>query len=73
MIIAFDTGGLKEQLDEGNIGLYCKTGNVDSLIGRLVYVVENQEIIFSSERQKLERYLSTLEWNAVTKKLMEEI
>lgn len=73
VVIASDTGGLKEQLDEGNIGLYCQPGDVDSLIDRMVYVVENQEAIFSSERQKMERYLSTLEWNAVTKKLMEEI
>ncbi|MBP3883865.1 MAG: glycosyltransferase, partial [Olsenella sp.] len=34
-VIASDTGGLREQLDGGNVGLFCEPGNTESLFTRM--------------------------------------
>lgn len=72
VIIASDTGGLKEQLDDGKIGLYCKPGDVDSLVEQMEKVITNSNI-FTVENEKMKKYLDNLEWNKVTKKILEEL
>lgn len=72
VIIASDTGGLKEQLDDGKIGLYCEPGNVDSLVEQMEKVITDSEI-FTIENEKMKRYLDSLEWDKVTKKMLDEI
>lgn len=72
LIIASDTGGLKEQLDNGNIGIYCKPGDVDSLYDAMKRVVDNNDI-FESEKLKMKNYIHNLEWENVTQKLMNDI
>ena len=72
VIIASNTGGLKEQLNDGKIGLYCEPGDVDSLVDQMEKVITTSEI-FATENEKMKKYLDNLEWDKVTKKMLNEI
>lgn len=65
-IIASDTGGLKEQLDNGNIGLFCKPNDIQSLYSQMQKAISDP-LFFKIEREKSEKYLERIEWNNVTK------
>lgn len=69
-IIASDTGGLREQLDNGAIGLFCKAGDADSLMVQMEYIMNTPDH-FIIERDKMENYLQCLEWNVVTKQIIQ--
>lgn len=65
-IIASDTGGLKEQLNNGQIGLFCKANDVDSLFKQMETIL-NKRDIFKSEHKKSQIFLKSIEWKNVTK------
>lgn len=69
-IIASDTGGLKEQLNDGRIGLFCKAGDVNSLAIQMEYVLNNPNH-FEKERNKMKEYLQCLDWSVVTKNIIQ--
>ena len=69
-IIASDTGGLKEQLNDGRIGLFCKAGDVNSLAIQMKYVLNNPNH-FKIERNKMKEYLQCLDWSVVTKNIIQ--
>lgn len=71
-IIASDSGGLKEQLDDGRIGLYVKPGDVDMLYQTMQNVLGNGKWLLL-EREKMKQYLKELSWNIVTKKLLNSL
>lgn len=68
-IIASDTGGLKEQLNDGKIGFFCYPNNVDSLKERMQFIVEHPEII-KKEKCKIKAYLEELNWDVITRSLL---
>mgnify|MGYP000011883856 FL=1 len=69
-IIASDTGGLKEQMDNGNFGLFCKPGNSDSLMKQMEYILKHPDF-FGQEREKMSTYLQNLNWDIVTQKIIQ--
>lgn len=69
-IIASDTGGLKEQLNDGRIGLFCKAGDVNSLVIQMAYILNNPNH-FEMERKKMKEYLQCLDWSVVTKNIIQ--
>ena len=71
-IIASDSGGLREQLDDGKIGLFVKPGSVSSLTDKMKQVIENPNIL--DEQIALEvAFKNELGWNSITKKLLDDI
>ena len=68
-IIASDTGGLREQLDEGHLGLLCKANNVDSLCNAMNEICNN-ESLRNSYKTLMTQHLEHLNWNNVTKVLL---
>lgn len=68
-IIASDTGGLREQLDDGKIGLFAEAGNVDDLYHKMLYIVENRDEM-KQQREKMRTFLKSLEWSSVVKTLL---
>lgn len=71
-IIASDSGGLREQLDDGKIGLFVKPGSVISLTEKMIDVIQNPYII--EEQQALERvFKKELSWDSIATKLVKEI
>lgn len=68
-IIASDTGGLKEQLNDGEIGFFCYPNNVNSLKQRMQFIVEHPDVI-EKEKCKIQTYLEQLNWNVITRTLL---
>lgn len=68
-IIATNVGGLKEQLDDGQIGLLCEAGNKEDLAQKMLYIIHN-----TNERKKQEKlmrsYLHTLDRDVIAKQLL---
>ena len=71
-VIASDSGGLKEQLDDGNIGLFVIPGDVDSLTNKMREFVENIQQIDAQKRLERE-FKHELLWDNITMKLLSEI
>lgn len=59
-VIASNTDALREQLDDGNIGLFFEPGNADELAERMIEVIgdssirESQAILMRALREKLD-------------------
>lgn len=68
-IIASDTGGLKEQLDNGNIGYFCIANDSNSLKEKMELFINNPQIILQ-EKTKASNYLQKLNWNIVTRNIL---
>ena len=68
-IIASDTGGLKEQLNNGNIGFFCEANNADALEKQMEKCINHKEII-EEEKNKMKIFLRTLDWNIVTRNIL---
>lgn len=71
-IIATDTGGLKEQLDEGKIGIFCKPNDAHDLAEKMIYMVERPEE-FERQRKLMGDYLHTLDSEVIAETLIKEI
>ena len=53
LILASDTGGIPEIIEDGENGLLFRSNNVDSLVERLTYVYENKGVeIIDKEKMK---------------------
>lgn len=68
-IIASDTGGLKEQLFNGDIGYFCKPNDVYSLKEKMEFIIQNPDII-SKEKNKIDSNLEKLNWDKITLPLL---
>lgn len=71
-IIASDSGGLKEQLDEGRIGAYFTPGDIEGLYQKMKEIAGNEKWR-SQEQNKMQKYLCELQWDVVTKKLLDSL
>lgn len=71
-VIASDSGGLKEQMDDGKIGAYVAAGDVEALYHMMKKVAGNYDWR-DAERKKMEKYLQELQWEVVTKKLLDSL
>lgn len=68
-IIASDTGGLKEQLFNGEIGYFCKPNDVYSLKEKMEFIIKNPDVI-SKEKSKIDINLESLNWDKITLPLL---
>ncbi len=68
-VIASDTGGLKEQLDDGALGIYCVPGDETDLTEKMLSVCRNASGLIR-EAQKMTEYAKTLDWDYATHKLL---
>ena len=73
IIIASNTGGLKEQLADGTIGIFCEPGNESDLFEKMRYVVDNYNDLAKIEKTKMRKHLQSIEWKNVTGKLIKEL
>ena len=71
-ILATDTGGLKEQLDDGKIGLMCKPNDPIAFANLMDKIIENTDE-FAKQKQLMEEYLPSLNSDKIAKLLLEEI
>ena len=71
-IIASDTGGLREQLDDGRIGLFVKPRDVEQL-SEIMKTFVTDPSMMCLQKKNMEKYKPQLEWKNITKKLLEDI
>ena len=71
-IIASDTGGLKEQLFNGELGSFFKTGDSDELSELLVKYATSPELI-ESEKATIKEYVRRLDWKNIVTELIENL
>jgi len=68
-IIASETGGLREQMNNGAFGLYCKPNDINALYQIMDYCVDHPNDL-NMERKKMAEYLQSIDWDKVTAKLI---
>ena len=71
-IIASDTGGLKEQLDDGRIGLLFECNNANSLAERMFEIIDNSDE-YNMQQRLMRAYRETLNWDNLSKELLKKI
>lgn len=71
-VIASNTGGLKEQLFDGKVGLLVKAGDTDDLATAMQRFL-NEDGLYNKQVELMEEYRKDLGWNKITGKLMEEV
>ncbi len=71
-VIASDTGGLKEQLNNGNFGYFCRPGDVDDLFEKMSLLYRDKERL-EVEREKMRAFKSELRWSCLLEKLTNEL
>ena len=68
-IIASNTGGLKEQLNVGDIGILFETGNADELAQKMLFLINNEDE-WRHQRKLMMEYRDKLNWNRLAEDLI---
>lgn len=71
-VIASDTGGLKEQLNDGKIGLLFECGNVEDLVVKMMQIIDDKEEYFRQQRM-MKEYREALKWDILAQNLLKQI
>lgn len=71
-VIASDTGGLREQLASGNVGVFFETGNVNQLFICMKKFSSDRQYL-KSEVKKMIGYSFQYDWNKATKDLLVDL
>ena len=70
-VIASDTGGLKEQLFEGEIGTFFRPGDYQELAERMYEYVSNKTM-FLEQKLRIEQHADQLDWKEIVAQLVKE-
>jgi starch synthase len=68
-VVATRTGGIPELVDDGETGLLVSFGNPEELAGRLISLLEDEEIMTSMGRKGRERVEKMFTWHAVAERI----
>lgn len=71
-IIATDTGGLREQLNSGKFGFFCKPGDIDSLFQKM-NLLYNDKTLMDIERKKMHEFKPYIQWDCLLDDLARDI
>jgi len=71
-IIASNTGGLKEQMMDGEFGLLVETGNVEDLYLKMKEIMSNKSL-YTEQQNKMKNAIAELEWDVVIKRVLDVI
>ena len=70
-VIASKTGGLFEQLFDGEVGLFFNPKDAKSLYNLMIKFIEDKEI-WATQAKKMNEYNYRFEWREVTKELLDQ-
>lgn len=70
-IISSDTEGLKEQLDNGNVGMFFETGNSNDLMKKMLLMMDKRKM--HEQKEQLKKLLNKLNWNVIVEHLITQI
>ena len=71
-VIASDTGGLREQLNDGKIGILFECGNVDDLVNKMNNIIDDHEE-YLRQQDLMKEYRETLNWEKLADNLLKQI
>ncbi len=71
-IIASDAGALKEQLDEGRVGVFFPGEDMDSLVNCMNRFI-NDHTLYYSEKEKMKKYKLSLDWDLIIQNLVNDL
>lgn len=71
-VVSSDVGGLKEQLDNGNIGILYTDNSAANLADALLKIIKNEKE-FEIQRQKMFAYRETLNWSNIAKRMLDSM
>lgn len=71
-ILATNTGGLMEQLYDGELGMFCEPKNAIDLAAKMESVISNPELMVEQKNLMSDK-LKDLDWTNIIRKLMKEI
>ena len=71
-VIASETGGLKEQLDDGKTGIFTKPGDIEDLKDAILKISCDSSI-YRKQQQGINNMKSTIEWSSICNRLINEI
>lgn len=69
-VIASNTGGLMEQLDDGNIGLLFENKDISDLISKMEMFITNNEV-YVEEQKKITDFLPKIGWDAIAERILD--
>lgn len=72
-IIASNTGGLWEQLEDGSIGLFFQAGNAKDLEGLMERFVTDDGTLYLEQREKMLALKQSLSWDNIVADLLKKI
>lgn len=71
-VIASDTGGLKEQLNHGKIGIFCTAGDSISLCNAMEKFISNKEE-YTFQKELIKEFLENIDRKTIAKELVHAI
>lgn len=71
-VVASNQGGLREQLDDGRLGLLYDNNDPKELASMILKLM-NEEKCYQIEREKMLQYSSNLGWDNVAKQLLDNL
>lgn len=71
-VVATSTGGLIEQLDNGNLGVFAKPGDEDSLACAILKYIRDKDFL-KQQKIKMNEFKDESQWSQITKKLLSDI
>lgn len=70
VVIASNTDALKEQLDDGNIGLFFEKGDSDALYKQMKNVINNK-VLCDHQKMLMKKQRERLDWNIIAKEIQD--
>lgn len=71
-VIVSDTGGLKEQLFDGEMGLFVEPGNAQDLEDKMEEFILNKEL-YEEQKEKMDSGYKKSTWDYVTKEFLAQL
>jgi len=71
-IISTDTGGLREQLFDGEVGIFVKPGDADDLAEKMIRFITEPDL-FIHQKALMQESKEKMSWKSTTSELLEQL
>ena len=71
-IISTDTGGLREQLFDGEVGVFVKPGDADDLKEKMIRFISEPEL-YAEQKKLMQESNEKMSWKYITHELLEQL
>lgn len=71
-IISTDTGGLREQLFDGEVGVFVKPGDADDLAEKMICFLSDPNL-FAEQKKLMQESKEKMSWKYITNELIEQL